>query len=110
MSNDRKPLVTNAANPKQVKKAESKERHIRQEEINDLVEVLNLSAGRRVIWRLLGECGISKTSFDPSGSRVYFNEGMRNIGLFIQKEIEIAAPEAYMKMLEEDNEARKKEG
>lgn len=105
-----KPSVRNAADPGQVKAASEKEKFGREQELADVSHLLGSVAGRRFLWRLLGHCGINRTSYDPSGSRVYFNEGMRSVGLWALSEITDANPAAYLSMMQEAaNEEIKKQ-
>lgn len=57
--------------------------------------------GRRIAWRLLEKAGIYRTSFNHSGSVMAFNEGKRDVGLFLLAELNDAAPGGYLKMLGE---------
>ena len=42
-----------------------------------------------------------RSSFNTSGSVMAFNEGKRNIGLFLTAELLEASPDGYMKVLNE---------
>lgn len=96
-----KDLVRNAADPKQVKKAKQKEATARDIELNDIRTILRSKEGRRFMWRLMGHCGVYKTSF-TGNSHTFFNEGQRNIGLFLNAEIGEASPEAMIEMIKEN--------
>lgn len=76
-------------------------RQERNREIEDLKWLLAHPQGRRFITRLLEITGVSRTSFNHSGSVMAFNEGRRDIGLFITAEMLEAAPEGYFKLLKE---------
>lgn len=67
----------------------------------DIKWLMSSPRGRRIAWWLLEKAGVSRTSFNNSGSVMAFNEGQRNIGLMVQAQIVELAPEAYMTMLEE---------
>ncbi|CAB4161432.1 hypothetical protein UFOVP728_49 [uncultured Caudovirales phage] len=69
--------------------------------IEDVRWLMSSPRGRRLVWWLLGKCGVNRTSFNNSGSVMAFNEGQRNIGLLLQGEVIEASPEAYMTMLTE---------
>lgn len=69
--------------------------------IEDVRWLMSSPRGRRLVWWLLGKCGVNRTSFNNSGSVMAFNEGQRNIGLLLQAEVIEASPEAYMTMLTE---------
>lgn len=94
-----KPFVKNAADEKQVKEAKRQAKFSREQELDDVRAILSLPAGRRFLWRYLERCGVYKSSYDPSGSRVYFNEGERNIGILLLADITQADPQAYVSMM-----------
>jgi hypothetical protein len=58
--------------------------------------------GRRIVWGILEECGVYRTSF-TGNSETFFREGKRSIGLWAL-DIATANPEAYMAMLVEAKE------
>lgn len=95
-----KPVVKNAADKNQVKEAEGKVKRTRERELNDVRMVLSTLQGRRFVWRYLSECGVFRTSF-TGNSQTFFNEGERNIGLKILADVNEAAPEAYLTMMNE---------
>jgi hypothetical protein len=101
-----KSLVQNAADPKQVQDAEKRVKRGRERELEDMRLLLDLPPARRFMWRFLEDCGVFRSSWDPT-ARIHFNEGRRDIGLKLLAEITEAAPEALLKMM---NEARQKEG
>lgn len=47
------------------------------------------SSGRMVLWDILEFCGVFRSSF-TGNSKTYFNEGQRDVGLYILKMMEIA--------------------
>jgi hypothetical protein len=73
----------------------------RKTHLEDVRWLMSSPRGRRLVWWLLAKCGVSRTSFNNSGSVMAFNEGQRNIGLLLQAEVLDASPEAYMTMLTE---------
>lgn len=95
---DEKPY--NAADPKQVKERGQKVKDVRKEELVDLKTILDLPAGRRYIQRLLSDCGVFRTSFHPS-AQIYYNEGIRSVGVKIWGEIEEVGADALILMLKE---------
>lgn len=95
--------VDNAADARQVRSAEKRAKELRKRELADLREVLKLETGRRVIWRLLERCNIYRMVWHeqaPDGA-LHFNEGMRNIGLFLMHEMAEADPYALVRMMQE---------
>lgn len=99
-----RPLTGNAADPEQVASAKKHVKLRRSQELRDLREVLAGPGGRRVIWKLLGDCGVFRSSFNTNGSVVFFNEGMRQIGLVLMADVMEADEGAYSRMA---SEARK---
>ena len=76
---------------------------IRLEELDDLRIVMGSQGGRRLIHRMLSRAGIYKCSFAAEGSSelTAFNEGGRNLGLWVLSEVGTACPAHYLKMIEE---------
>lgn len=71
--------------------------------------VLESEKGRRVMWWLLAECGVFRTSM-TGNSMTYFNEGKRDIGLRLMDRIMSLRPDMYSEMYREsliDPEAKK---
>lgn len=75
----------------------------RKQEVDDFKWLVNHAAGRRLLWRVLERSGVFRTSFDGT-SRTYFNEGRRDMGLFLLGELHEIAPDAYPKMLKEQTQ------
>lgn len=73
-------MAKNAARQSSIQRAEDR---IKRDD-DDLRTVMSTVAGRRLMWRLLGDTGLYRLSFHPSGSQTMFNEGGRNIGLMWQ--------------------------
>lgn len=96
-------LVKNAADPDQVKKATEKTESRQDRELNDVREVMNTVRGRRFMWKYLAFCGIYKTSY-AGEHEIFYNEGMRNVGLKLLADVNEASPEAYLQMLRENKE------
>ena len=96
-------FVRNAADSEQVEEAEQKVESLNDQKLNDLREVLSTRRGRRFYWRYLEICGIFRTS-NADEHQVFFNEGMRNIGLQLLADLNEAAPEVYPIMLQEAKE------
>lgn len=51
------PLVSNAADVKQVRHARQREKRLVERQVDQMRQVLDTVAGRGVMWRLLGELG-----------------------------------------------------
>ena len=97
-------LVGNSTDKEQVKRGRKIEQERRRRDLEDMRTILALPAGRRFYWRLLGECGIFKTSF-TGNSTTFFNEGMRQVGLKLLGDLAKADPTAYLKIVEESGRA-----
>jgi hypothetical protein len=80
-------------------RAEYKRR--RDREINDLQSVLKKPEGRRFVYKMLSECGVFRASFSLNSMQTAFNEGKRDIGLALLRELDEAEPHAYTQMLTE---------
>jgi len=92
----------NASNEQEVKNATLKEKNRRDTELDDLRQLLKTKWGRRLIWRVLEKAGIHRTSF-TGNSTTFFNEGQRNIGLWLESEVTDADTNGYLQMIKENN-------
>lgn len=99
-----KARVGNAADVQQVRKAAQTDKRERVKQLEDVRQILATQVGRRFVWRYLQECGVFQSSFHPSGSQLYYNEGMRNVGLMLMADINESSPDAYQTMLKESKE------
>lgn len=90
--------------PDEQRKAKAADALRRRREEDDFRWLMNDKRGRRVVWRLLENTGVYKTSF-TGNSETFFREGQRNVGLMLISQIHELTPEAYVLML---NEARSK--
>lgn len=95
--------MTNAADPRRVKARARDETRRRDEAISDLRRLMAEPWSRRWLWSLLGQAGVFESSFHPSGSITYFNEGRRVIGLDLLKDITTLCPTDYLTMIDEAN-------
>lgn len=107
MAQGDRALVRNAADPAQVKRAARKEQDRAEAFKAALRAVLDTPAGRYVLGELLERGRLYETSFDHSGSVVYFREGRRNFALEIQAEC-IAADEKLFDWLERERRTRRR--
>jgi hypothetical protein len=90
----------NAADPAKLQDQDRRRKVAEKQEDLDFVWLLDQAAGRRVLWRILGWCGVFTTSF--TGNQVtYFNEGKRQIGLDLIGLISKLKPSALVQMMEE---------
>lgn len=91
----------NATDKVQIQSAEKRANRLKEQACNDMRQILSTPEGRRFIWGLLGFCRINESSYDPSGSKVYFQEGIRNVGLKVLADVHNANADAYVTMMKE---------
>lgn len=96
----RKPLVTNAGDPRQVRRAGQAERLRRTDELNDLREVLSNVAGRRFIWRLMERCKTFESVWHPS-ALVHYQAGEQDVGHWLMAEINETSRKLFFQMIQE---------
>lgn len=90
--------MSNAGSEKCVKKMASREERLRHRQMDDLAVVLSSIHGRRLLWRILVECGTFKSVHHPSGSQVYYNAGKQDLGHFVMSEVIGVDPKKFMEM------------
>ncbi len=57
--------------------------------------------GRRIVWRLLGDAGIFRSSMAATAELMAFNEGRRSTGLALLADISRLCPERFAEMQQE---------
>ena len=72
-----------------------------QREIEDIKWLLAHPQGRRIAWQWMGDAGVFRSTFNPSGSVMAFNEGQRAQGLKLLMTVMAHAPDAFTKMQKE---------
>jgi hypothetical protein len=87
--------------PSDVGRMEKKDQSRRDIRLNDIKFVMGDIRGRRFVMNLLTRCSVRNSEYDPSGSKMYFNAGLRYTGLTIEREVEEADPELYDTMRKE---------
>lgn len=86
-----------------IRKGERKEA-LAQEQKDAAFETLIASeGGRRWIWDELTACHVFRTSF-TGNSHTFFNEGERNRGLALLNQMLNVDPDAFIKMIKENND------
>jgi hypothetical protein len=97
--------VRNAADPEQVKAARKRGQRRKAREIDDMALVLQTAPGRRVMWRIMGYCGIYRSSTEAGGieshPQMAYHEGRQDVGRFIFATIGQVSPTAYHEMQQE---------
>ncbi len=79
----------------------------KEQEQEELRQVLQTQVGRAVIYRMLCACGTYHSVFDTNALVMAFNEGRRNIGLTLLEEVLTDHNNAYIMMQHEANEKDK---
>ena len=92
----------NASDEKSVKSQTQKDKNIRDTELEDWRLLLSKQWGRRLVWRILDQTGMYRTSF-TGNSTTFFNEGQRNIGLWLVDEVSMADEDQYLLAIKENN-------
>jgi hypothetical protein len=92
----------NASDEQKVKHATLIDKNKRDTELTDIRNLLANKWGRRFVWRLLDKTGQYRTSF-TGNSTTFFNEGQRNIGLWLVDEVLLADTKQYLLMISENN-------
>ena len=88
----------------QVKEQKISKKMVRDQEVADMKELMSHAWGRRVLWRILSWAGVFKLSFsEGEHSLTDFKEGMRNIGLMLLDECNMASPDMFLLMQQEAN-------
>jgi len=106
---EEKSFVKNASDPKQVKSAGQREKFKREQELRDTAFVLSSEQGRRFVLRYIELTGVNKISFTGDVNWGLFNEGGRNIGLALMRDVNEADPMSMIKMMDEKKKSQEKE-
>jgi hypothetical protein len=92
----------NSSNEQDVSGAKANDKNKRKTEQGDLRLLISTKWGRRLVWRILERTGQHRTSF-TGNSTTFFNEGQRNIGLWLVDEVLSADTNQYLTMIKENN-------
>lgn len=74
----------------------------------DFREVLKAYEGREMVWRIMEQCGIFRTSFTGDAQGTAFREGQRSIGLWVLTEIVFTNGPDMFSMMSREAEEREK--
>ena len=78
------------------------QRLARDAELSDWLWLLAHKQGRRIVRRMLEYTGPLRQTFVPGDAPTSdFNEGVRNVGLWLTSELVATSPERYLVMLAE---------
>lgn len=91
------------ADPASVKASKKEERQVDRQQMADLRELLDSPLFRRFIYRLLGECKVRNSIWEPS-AKIHYLAGRQDIGHWVQFQIESANIEAVFTMLREEQQ------
>lgn len=91
-------MAYNAASEKQVKKAIQKDKNERDQQLEDVKDILSRPSGVRFFRRLLTDASIFSTTF-TGNSYTFFNEGARNLALRYFDDICTATPERVAELV-----------
>jgi hypothetical protein len=80
-----------------------------ESEESDLKWLMGSRRGRRIVWRLLGQAGVFRSSFALNAAQMAFNEGNRNFGQHTLSLIHTHCPELYPLMVKEQSDGRSAE-
>lgn len=99
-------FVKNAADPKQVKAAEKRQKNITEQYELDLKSMLGSKSGRNVLWHLLCKCRVFETvrSGGNSPEAVYANIGLQDFGHYIMAEIVRIDESALFQMMQDNKQ------
>ncbi len=82
---------------------ELRDRLARENEEADIKWLMGNKRGRRVLWRLLDQAGVFRSSFNTNAMAMSFAEGNRNYGLRMLALIHSQCPELYPTMMKENS-------
>lgn len=99
----RKPLVSNAGDPKQVKEAARVEKSRAERFGLDLKGTLETMPGRALLWALIGRARVYGSVFHRDAGVMAYNAGRQDFGHELMAEIISTDPALYLTM---EREAR----
>lgn len=70
-------------------------------EKDDLIWLMEQVRGRRVLWSILEEAGLFRSSFTGTTNETFFREGERNVALKLQAKLMMADKLKFSAMLQE---------
>lgn len=68
--------------------------------------LLQTPEGRHLVWRILEQCGVYRSSFTGDPNQTAFLEGQRSIGLWIMSEIVLTDGFDMFNIMSKEAEAR----
>ena len=64
--------------------------------------IMRTEGGRDFIWDQLQSCGTFESMFDINPNQLSYNAGLRDAGVRLNRLVKEAAPEHYLKMINEN--------
>jgi hypothetical protein len=99
-------MAYNAAERKDVRRAEKDAKLAEQQRREVIVGLMSAIPGRRWVLETLESCHIFRTSYNRDPTTMAFMEGQRDIGLRLLNDIMASCPDDYIQMMRESNERR----
>lgn len=88
--------------PQEVNKAKKKAGRTRADRLKFIEAAMSMPQGRAWFYDLLVRCKVFNTPFQEDPYRTAFNCGMSNVGLMCLSDIQDAAPQHYIVMVNEN--------
>ncbi len=85
---------------------ELRDRLERENEGEDIKWLMSDKRGRRVLWRLMDQAGVFRSTFNTNAMAMAFAEGNRNYGLRVLSLIHTLCPKLYPVMMKEQSNER----
>jgi hypothetical protein len=101
-------LVANAADEQQVKRAARKEADVKRQNKADLRHVLGTEPGRRLIWRILGQCRTFESVFAANPAEAGYRSGQQDVGHAIMAWVGDADEQALVRLMQEAYNSRRR--
>jgi len=73
----------------------------RATEREDLIWLMERAQGRRVLWSILEDAGLLRSSFAGTTNETFFREGERNVALKLQAKLRLADEAKFSEVLQE---------
>ena len=96
---DVEPLVTNAGDSKQLRRARKKEREADEDAVNDMLAVLAMPAGERTLWRIWQWCSTFESIFSPDPLVMAHRAGLQDAGHRLMAAIGEADEQVLVRMM-----------
>jgi hypothetical protein len=95
-------VPTDVGDEKQIKKKKVKYNLVRENQLEEIRELLKTPYGRGFIWRIISHCNVFHSISRHDALAMAAASGGRDVGLWILKEVEQADVNGFMKLFRED--------